>query len=137
MDEYIELTEELILSMRAGARAIANTKKYHGTIYVSDLFSENPKEMPYLKAAEILYAASEKESADVTTVRHGRWIPVTERMPDDCVDVLACLQCGDCVVAVKSGPIWRERFTNIRLEDGDITHWMPLPEPPKEVKDNE
>ena len=61
-----------------------------------------------------------------------RWIPVTERLPDDWVDVLGRLQCGDCVVVVKSGPIWRERFTNIRLEDRDITNWMPLPEPPKE-----
>ena len=74
MAEYIELTEELILSMRAGARAISNTKKYHGAIYVLDVFSENPKEMPYLKAAEILYAASEKESEDVAPVRHGRWV---------------------------------------------------------------
>ena len=74
MAEYIELTDELILAMRAGARAIANTKRYHGTIFVSDVFSENPKEIPYLKAAEILYAASEKEPADVAPLRYGRWI---------------------------------------------------------------
>ena len=74
MAEYIELTEELILAMRAGARAISNTKKYHGTIYMYDAFSDSPKEMPYLQAAEILYAASEGKSADVAPVRHGRWI---------------------------------------------------------------
>ena len=74
MAEYIERTEELMLSMRAGARAISNTKKYHGTIYMYDAFSDNPKEMPYLQAAEILYAASEEKSADVAPVRHGRWI---------------------------------------------------------------
>lgn len=73
MAEYIELTEELILSMRAGARAISNTERYHGRIYVANVLSENPKEMPYLKAAEILYAASEKKSADVAPMRHGRW----------------------------------------------------------------
>ena len=60
--------------MRAGARAISNTKKYHGTIYVSDVFSDNPKEIQYLQASEILYEASEKESEDVAPVRHGRWI---------------------------------------------------------------
>ena len=59
------------------------------------------------------------------------WISVKDRLPDDWVDVLARLQCGDCVVAVKSGPIWLERFINIRLEDGDVTHWMPLSQPPK------
>ena len=74
MAEYIERTEELFLSMRAGAKAISNTKKYHGTIYMYDAFSDNPKEMPYLQAAEILYAASEGKSADVAPVRHGRWI---------------------------------------------------------------
>lgn len=73
MAEYIELTEELKLSMRAGARAILNTKKYHGTIYMKDAFSDSPKEIPYLQAAEILYIASEKEPEDVAPVAHGRW----------------------------------------------------------------
>lgn len=76
MAEYIERTEELILSMRAGSRAISNTKKYHGTIYMADVFSENPEEIPYLKASEILYAASEEKPADVAPVRHGKWIRV-------------------------------------------------------------
>ena len=73
MAEYIERTEELILSMRAGARAISNTKKYHGTIYMYDVFSDDPKEIPYLKASEILYAASEEKPADVAPVRNRRW----------------------------------------------------------------
>ena len=104
MAEYIELTEELILAMRAGARAILNTKKYHGTIYVSDVFSDNPKETPYLKAAEILYAASEKESEDVATVRHGRWrhypdcgvtrCSVCDWSIEECVDYNYCQNCG-------------------------------------------
>ena len=33
MPEYIERTEELVLAMNAGARAIENTKRYHGAIY--------------------------------------------------------------------------------------------------------
>lgn len=89
MAEYIELTEELVLAMRAGARAICNTKKYNGTIFVAGVFSDNPKEMPYLKAAEMLYAASEtKQAADVAPVRHGRWI----RDGDWCNP--RCSECG-------------------------------------------
>lgn len=92
MAEYIELTEELILSMRAGARAISNTKKYHGTIYVSDVFSDNPKEIPYLQASEILYAASEKKSADVAPARRGRWIAV----PSSDMMTGKAYKCSEC-----------------------------------------
>ncbi len=74
MAECIELTEELKLSMCAGARAILNTKKYHGTIYMQDVFSDSPKEIPYLQAAEILYTASEQEQEDVAPVVHGKWL---------------------------------------------------------------
>lgn len=98
MAEYIERTEELILSMRAGARAISNTKKYHGTIYMSDVFSDDPKEIPYLKASEILYAASEEKPADVAPVRHGRWEFLgPNRLAGDCM----CGTCSFCKVRCK------------------------------------
>lgn len=95
MAEYIERTVELILSMRAGARAIANTKKYHGTIYMPDVFSDNPKEIPYLKASEILYAASDQKSADVAPVRHGRWDSSGKyRFQKDNSVAVRCTECG-------------------------------------------
>lgn len=37
MAEYIERTEELMLAMNAGARAIENTKRYHSSIYTKDV----------------------------------------------------------------------------------------------------
>lgn len=73
MAEYIERTEELILSVNAGARAIENTKRYHGASYCFNVFSDNPKEIPYLKAAEVLRGFEEIPAADVAPVRHGRW----------------------------------------------------------------
>ena len=39
MAEYIERTEELMLAMNAGERAIENTRRYHGAIYTKDVFS--------------------------------------------------------------------------------------------------
>ena len=67
-------------------------------------------------------------------IAHGvtvqEWIPVTERLPNHWEDVLVRLQCGDCVVAVRSGLIWRVRWNNTLL-DREPTQWMPLPEPPK------
>ena len=109
MAEYIERTEELILSMRAGSRAISNTKKYHGTIYMSDVFSDNPKEIPYLQASEILYAASEAKPADVAPVRHGRWDSSGKyRFQKDNSVAVRCTECGCCLTE----PEYREYTWN-------------------------
>lgn len=68
MAEYIERTEELMLAMNAGARAIENTKRYHGSVYTKDLFSENSQEIPYLLAAKVLREVSDAPAADVEPV---------------------------------------------------------------------
>lgn len=73
MAEYIERTEELMLAMNAGARAIENTKRYHSSIYTKDVFSESPQEIPYLQAAKVLREVSDAPAADVAPVVHGRW----------------------------------------------------------------
>ena len=72
MAEYIERTEELMLAMNAGARAIENTKRYHGAIYTKDVYSESPQEIPYLQAAKALREVSDAPAADVAPVVHGR-----------------------------------------------------------------
>ena len=59
-----------------------------------------------------------------------KWIPVTERLPEN-----------DKTVLVWNRRNSREYFDVydhgrwIILESEDITHWMPLPEPPKEETD--
>ena len=68
MAEYIERTEELMLAMNAGARAIENTKRYHGAVYTKDVFSESPQEIPYLQAAKVLREVSDAPVADVVPV---------------------------------------------------------------------
>ena len=73
MAEYIERTEELVLAMNAGARAIENTKRYHSTVYTKDVFSESPQEIPYLQAAKVLRETSDAPAADVAPVVHGMW----------------------------------------------------------------
>ena len=73
MAEYIERTAELILAVNAGARVIENTKRYHGASYCVDIFAEKPKEIAYLKAAEVLRGFDEIPAADVAPVVHGEW----------------------------------------------------------------
>ena len=88
MAEYIERTEELMLAMNAGARAIENTRRYHGAIYTKDVFLESPQEIPYLQAAKVLREVSDAPAADVDPVVHGRWI----HYPD--CGVTRCSHCG-------------------------------------------
>ena len=68
MAVYIERTEELMLAMNAGARAIETTKRFQGVSYCLDVFSRNPKEIPYSRAAEALREAGEAPAADVAPV---------------------------------------------------------------------
>ena len=60
-----------------------------------------------------------------------RWIPVTERLPEDGAEVLAWSQSGFAYVDWWIDGAWKVNS----LVDGKyefVTHWMPLPEPPKE-----
>lgn len=83
MAEYIERTEELVLAMNAGARAIENTKRYHGAVYTRDVFVDNSQEIPYLLAAKVLRKVSDAPSADVAPVVHGR-CPICSGRNQDC-----------------------------------------------------
>lgn len=98
MAEYIERTEELMLAMNAGARAIENTKRYHGAVYTKDVFSESPQEIPYLQAAKVLREVSDAPTADVAPVVHGRWEWLgPNRLVTDCM----CGTCSACKVRRK------------------------------------
>lgn len=80
MAEYIERTEELMLAMNAGARAIENTRRYHGTVYSKDVFSETPQKIPYLLAAKVLREVSDAPTVDAVVVtrckdcKHKGWV---------------------------------------------------------------
>lgn len=98
MAEYIERTEELMLAMNAGARAIENTKRYHGAVYTKDLFSDNSQKISYLLAAKVLREVSTAPAADVSPVVHGRWEWLgPNRLVTDCM----CGTCSACKVRSK------------------------------------
>lgn len=67
-----------------------------------------------------------------------RWIPVSERLPQEWWPVLGLIQYHDekeppaqQVLWYLGNGHWRETWRGDMIES-DVTHWMPLPEPPKE-----
>ena len=85
--------------------------------------------------------------ADAHIGPNQRWIPVTERLPEDDLPKDTTRLMIRCLVASDKGtvkPCVRQRWQHF---DGSLvpwqwnkdlhakpTHWMPLPEPPKEGK---
>lgn len=76
------------------------------------------------------FDAAKKEETDVVKVMP-RWISVKERLPEKDRDVLWYNPTLFKPMDVDPiSPLW-----NGCLEHNTYTHWMPLPEPPKEEKD--
>ena len=60
-----------------------------------------------------------------------KWIPVTERLPEKNRCILICSKQGGIAEGVyMGGGAWIQyRWNAVGM---DVTHWMPLPEAPKE-----
>ena len=66
-----------------------------------------------------------------------KWIPVTERLPDSQADVLVVAfwhERWQPMIGWHSerGKKWRVFTSHGARVPGGVTHWMPLPEPPRE-----
>jgi hypothetical protein len=60
-----------------------------------------------------------------------KWIPVTERLPEEWEPVLVRSKFGFLEAAWYIGiGKWRYTANAVLFEEGSITHWMPLPDPP-------
>ena len=71
-------------------------------------------------------------------IRSQRWIPVTERLPEDdipqgrkTVTVLVCSEARR--VQIASRVYWpkKDAWRWSKMMNNYVTHWMPLPEPPE------
>ena len=102
------------------------------------------------KAAQALYDACILAVSALRELEERRWVPVTERMPKliPCragtaySEAVSVLTSGRKVfTAIWDGADWIGPFEFWDADDEKITHWapvlLPLPEPPKEVPENE
>ena len=89
-----------------------------------ELLSNIDVEMP-ITTAEYLIAGG-------VTVQ--KWIPVTERLPENRDDVLLCRKWWNEIRNPQMGwynEVSGEWFDLSNRAIRNVTHWMPLPEPPK------
>lgn len=75
----------------------------------------------------------------INALSEPRWIPVTERLPEVNTYVIGCFKDGSmtavCLFDIDEHMTFWRACTDEGWEadcDSEPTHWMPLPQPPKE-----
>ena len=72
---------------------------------------------------------AEKLISNGVTVRE--WISVDDRLPESGKEgVLIALRWGEVDVGWCEDGRWSSEFID-EYEEGEVTHWMPIPQPPK------
>ena len=104
----------------------------NGTTVLSGLSKEQQISQIMEQIADRLIANGVVISKNETTTQ--RWIPVTERLPEDSGMYIVTANDGHAhrvtfVIWQKRNKIWN--LTGARSY-WRVTHWMPLPEPPEE-----
>ena len=79
-------------------------------------------------------AIENKKIADYL-IRNGvtvqEWVSVEDGLPENGKEsVLIALRWGEVDIGWCEDGRWDSEFVN-EYEDGEVTHWMPLPQPPK------
>lgn len=107
--------EELVNKLRRDGEKIYNM----GSRYFS------------VRQGEIMLQAADaiEKLADIHV---GKWIPVTERLPAIRHNVLIMTAKGGVAEGEYTGDGWVQYRWSAHMGKNVVTHWMPLPTPPKE-----
>ncbi|RYI79752.1 DUF551 domain-containing protein [Klebsiella pneumoniae] len=105
---------------------------YHGDTV--DVFARGANWMRQHIIDSTLASAPQSPGSEPAT-SPGKWIPVSERMPDENAEqqVLACFKGGDISTLYYFEGRWDDAYGIVPIRQ-DVTHWMPLPAGPKEVQ---
>lgn len=82
--------------------------------------------LPIFIATQTIEIMADALIANNVTVQE--WIPVSERLPETTCRNFVMTSHGITVIAYFDGNVWRYGETLFVV---DVTHWMPLPQPPK------
>lgn len=146
--------DELILKLREDAEFLEISSKYNNTKNefaerISQAADAIEKLSMRIHGDEAAIAGMKREIERMVVADKPRWIPVTERLPELNQEVLVYAVgkidgfIGSSVFALserflfkffpssKGTEEWRSPWQYF-MEDYEITHWMPLPEPPED-----
>lgn len=120
--------DELVKRLRAQA------------VYLPEKFSKNAELLDVLmKAADAIedLITALTASNEVIVKNKPRWISVEERLPEVDQPVMICAfgkSVGEGVYRGHDGfhHVWKMYASSGTYWDDEVTHYMPLPEPPKE-----
>lgn len=94
----------------------------------------NPNVLDYIDDAADALESQQKRIEELEAERH--WIPVTERLPEHS-DGHVLVTDGEQVKISCRNACYKTASGELRCAQGygsgmPVTHWMPMPEPPKE-----
>ena len=117
-EKLVELPiEDALLILREEHRQ--RTDSY--TTYLAHGGKGDPAEEVDLDALAMAISALEKT----------KWISVKDRLPENVKEgLLIALRWGAVDIGWCEDGRWGSEFVD-EYEDGEVTHWMPLPKPPK------
>ena len=109
--------------------AIAHAMKIANSSDVcSDCAKEHEQLVDFLEELQQYRNTGLKPEEILPTVQ--KWIPVAERLPEDGARVLTACDDGLTRLGISKGGF--PSVVNREHRFSDVTHWMPLPEPPKD-----
>lgn len=138
MNVKITVTESELAEL---ARVCEELREYHATGYTP----EQVQELHDKHWMECMQIANYDDDLQITKTvisqlqKHSGWIPCKDRYPDEDVVVLAYTVTDTQKIAIESAywnneEGWCSTFGGENMSEYsiEVTHWMPLPEPPAE-----
>ncbi|ELR6172283.1 ead/Ea22-like family protein [Escherichia coli] len=132
---YQQRVAELEVIKSAAEKLVRCKGRYHSEQNyraLAALFGVTVPDLPPLEAESVSQTYKLNELSGNSPVSPGGWISCSERMPNDAQWCVVNTEYGYYVQCWSEGQGWLG--DDISIPKCDVINWMPLPEPPQEVK---